>query len=165
MAYSQVAEHRAGRFNATRWKKVSVMLRRAPVLLILLTVHAVAQPTSEPTPMTQAVAAIKLRPNWQRIEIAEEKPTSYRLQLYYKPLGQRDSPVVSRAEAIADTKEIAGAMLNELKKEGKDPPKDRINLSVWAQQDAGKGMTGKPLTRPFGRTVYNYKSDRLEYRP
>ena len=145
--------------------KVSAMLRRALILLTLLTVHAVAQPTSEPTPMAQAVAAIKLKPNWQRIEITEEKPTSYRLQLYYKPLGQRDSPVVSRAEATADTKEIAGAVLDELKKEGKDPAKDRINLSVWAQQDAGKGMTGKPLTRPFGRTVYNYKSDRLEYRP
>ena len=121
--------------------------------------------------MAQAVAAVKLKPNWQRIEITEEKPTSYRLQLYYKPLGQRHSPVVSRAEATADTKEIAGAVLDELKKEGTDPAKDQINLSVWAQQDAGKGMTGKPLTRdipftrPFGRTVYNYKSDRLEYRP
>ena len=141
------------------------MLGRALILLTLLTVHAVAQPTSEPTPMAQAVAAIKLKPNWQRIAITEEKPTSYRLQLYYRPLGQRDSPVVSRAEATADTKEIAGAVLDELKKEGKDPAKDRINLAVWAQQDAGKGMTGKPLTRPFGRTVYNYKSDRLEYRP
>ena len=141
------------------------MLKRALILLTLLTVHAVAQPTSQPTPMAQAVAAIKLRPNWQRIEIIEENPTSYRLQLYYKPLGQRDSLVVSRAQATADTKEIAGAVIDELKKEGKDPAKDRIDLSVWAQQDAGKGMTGKPLTRPFGRTVYNYKSDRLEYRP
>ena len=141
------------------------MLRRALILLTLLSVHAVAQPTSEPTPLAQEVAAIRLKPSWQRIEITEEKPTSYRLQLYYKPLGQRHSPVVSRAEATADTKEIAGAVLDELKKEGKDPAKDRINLSVWAQQDAGKGMTGKPLTRPFGGTVYNYKSDRLEYRP
>ena len=81
------------------------MLRRALFLLILLSVNAVAQPTSEPTPMAQAVAAIALKPNWQRIEIAEEKPTSYRLQLYYKPLGQRHSPVVGRAEATADTKE------------------------------------------------------------
>ena len=80
-------------------------------------------------------------------------------------MGQRDSPVVSRAEATADTQEIAGAVLDELKKEGKDPAKVRINLSVWAQQDAGKGMTGKPLTRPFGRTVYSDKSNRLEYRP
>jgi hypothetical protein len=141
------------------------MLRRALISLPLLTVHAVAQPTSEPTPMAQAVAAIKQRPNWQRIEITEEKPTGYRLQLYYKTLEQRDSPVVSRAEATADTKEIARAVLDELKKEGKDPAKDRINLAVWAQQDAGKGMTGKPLTRPFGRTVYNDQSDRLEYRP
>jgi hypothetical protein len=115
--------------------------------------------------MAQAVAAIQLKPNWQRIEITEEKPTSYRLQLYYKPLGQLRSPIVSRAEAIADTKEIAGVVLNELKKEGKDPAKDRINIAVWAEQQAGRGMTGKPLTRPFGRTVYDYKSDRLEYRP
>ena len=56
-------------------------------------------------------------------------------------------------------------MFGELKKEGKDPAKDRINLSVWAQQDTGKEMTWKPLARPLGRTVYNYKSDRLEYRP
>ena len=141
------------------------MLRRTLILLTLLTVHAVAQPTSGPTPLAQAVAAIKLKPNWQRIEITEEKPPDFRLQLYYKPLGQRDSPVVSRAEATADTKEIAGAMLAELKKEGKDPSKDRVNLSVWAQQDAGKGMTGKPLIRPFGRAVYNYTTNRLEYRP
>jgi hypothetical protein len=119
------------------------MLRRALILLTLLTVHAVAQPASEPTPMAQAVAAIKL--NWQRVEITEEKPPSHRLQLYYKPLGQRHSPVVSKAEATADTMEVAGAVPNELKKEGKEPAKDQINLSVWAQLDAGKGMTGKPL--------------------
>lgn len=101
------------------------MLRRALILLTLLTVHAVAQPTGESTPMAQAVAAIKLRPNWQRIEITEEKPTSYRLKLYYEPLGQRESPVVSGAEATADTQEIAGAVLSELKKEGKDPPRTR----------------------------------------
>jgi hypothetical protein len=99
------------------------MLRRALILLTLLSVHAVAQPTSERTPMAQAVAAIKLKPNWQRIEITEEKPTSYRLQLYYKPLGQRHSPVVSRAEATADMKEIARAVLDELKKEGKTRPR------------------------------------------
>jgi hypothetical protein len=115
--------------------------------------------------MAQAVVAIELNPNWQRIEITEEKPTSYQLQPYYKPLAQGHSPVVSRAEATVDTKEVAGAVLDELKKQGKDPAKDRIDVSVWAQQDAGKGMTGKPLTRPFGGTVYNFESDRWEYRP
>jgi hypothetical protein len=146
-------------------EKTSAMMRRALVLLTLLTVHAAAQPTSEPTPMAQAVAAIQLKPHWQRIEITEEKPANYRLQLYYRPLGQRHSPIVSRAEVTADTKEIAGVVLGELKKEGRDPTKDRINISVLAEQQAGRGMTGKPLTRPFGRTVYDYKSDRLEYRP
>ena len=51
------------------------------------------------TPMTQAVAAIKLRPNWQRIEIAEEKPTSYRLHAL-QAVGTADSPVVSRARQL-----------------------------------------------------------------
>ena len=140
------------------------MLRRALILLTLPAAYAAAQPASEPTPMAAAVAAIKLQPNWQRIEIAEETPASLRLQLYYKPLGQRHSPVVSRLEATTDTREIARIVLDELKKEGKDPAKDRINLSVLAQQEAGKGMTGKPLTRHFGRTVYDYKTNRLEYR-
>jgi hypothetical protein len=76
-------------------------------------------------------------PDLPSVEITEETPTSYRLQLYYKPLGQRHSPVVSRAEATADTMGIAGAVLDELKKDGKDPAKDRIDLSVWAQQDRG----------------------------
>jgi len=138
------------------------MSRQALIVLTLLTVHAIAQPASEPTPMAKAVAAIKLQPNWQRIEIAEETHTSLRLQLYYKPLGQRHSPVVSRVEATTDTKQIARVVLDELKKEGKDPAKDRINLSVWAQQEAGRGMTGKPLTRPFGQTVYNYKSYKFD---
>ena len=97
------------------------MLRRALVLLTLLTVHAVAQPTSEPTPMAQAVAAIKLKPNWQRIEITEEKPTSYRLQLYYKQLGQRHSSVVSRAEATADTEGNRGRGARRIEEGGKGP--------------------------------------------
>ena len=89
--------------------------------------------------MAKAVAAIKLRPNWQRIEITEEKPTSYRLQLYYKPLGQRDLPVVSRAEATADTKEIARAVLDELKKEGKDPAKTRSTSPYGRNKMLGRG--------------------------
>jgi hypothetical protein len=115
------------------------MLRRALILLTLLTVHAVAQPTGESTPMAQAVAAIKLRPNWQRIEITEEKPTSYRLKLYYEPLGQRESPVVSGAEATADTQEIAGAVLSELKKEGKDPPRTRSTSPYGRNRMPGRG--------------------------
>ena len=142
----------------------AAMLRRTLILLGLSAAYAKAQPASEPTPMAAAIAAIKLQPNWQRIEIAEETPTRLRLQLYYKSLGQRHSPVVSRLEATTDTREIARTVLDELKKEEKDPAKDRINLSVWAQQEAGTGMTGKPLTRHFGGTIYDYKTDRLEYR-
>ena len=145
------------------------MLRRAR--MILLTLLTVLTPFAQLNHRANTGGAggcsdQKLKPNWQRIEDHRgENRQATEFKLYYKPLGQRDSPVVNKSEATADTKEIAGVVLDELKKEGKDPAKDRINLSVWAQQDAGKGMTGKPLTRPFGRTVYNDKSDRLEYRP
>jgi hypothetical protein len=141
-------------------------------LLILLTlllwgltsVHALAQPAGESTPMAQAVAAIKLKPKWQRIEINEDQPKSYRLQLNYKPTSLR-APIVGGSEAAADTTEIARAVLAELEKEGKDPAKDQIALSVSAQQEAGKGPTGKPLSRFFGSTVYDYNTAKLEFRP
>ena len=144
------------------------MLRPRLILLSLLwglaSVHAPAQPAGEPTPVTQAVAEIKLKPNWQRIEISEEKPKSYRLQLNYKPTSLR-SHKVSGQEAAADTTDIARTVLDELKKEGKDPATDQIVVSVLAQQDAGKGPTGKPYTRLFGSTVYDYHTDKLEFRP
>jgi hypothetical protein len=126
---------------------------------------AVAQPAGEPTPMAQAVAAIKLKPKWQRIEIAEEKPTNYRLQLYYKPTGQPASPVIGQAEASTDTKEIARAVLAQLQKDGKDPARERIFVSVYAYQEGARGETGKALVRPFGSTVYDYNSDQLQFRP
>ena len=139
------------------------------LLLILLlcgltSVHALAQPTSEQTPMAQAVAAIKLKPKWQRIDITEQQPKSYRLQLNYKPTSLW-SPIVGGHEAAEDTKEIASAVLAELVREGQDPAKDQISLSVSAQQEAGKGPTGRPLTRLFGSTVYDYNTDKLQFRP
>jgi hypothetical protein len=67
--------------------------------------------------------------------------------------------VVGGPEAAADTKKIASAVLAELVKEGMDPAKDRIVLSVSAQQEDGKGPTGKPLPRPFGSAVYDYNTD------
>ena len=72
---------------------------------------------------------------------------------------------MSGQEAAADTTDIARTVLDELKKEGKDPAKDQIVVSVLAQQDAGKGPTGKPYTRLFGSTVYDYHTDKLEFRP
>ena len=94
----------------------------------------------------KAVAAIQLKPKWQRIEIHDEQPKSYRLHLNYKPTSMR-TPIVGRPEGAVDTTEIARAVLAELAKEGKDPVKDRISLSVEARQEAGKGPTGRPLTR------------------
>ena len=111
------------------------MLRRALILLILLSVNAVAQPTSEPSPMAQAVAAIKLKPKWQGIEIAEAKPKNYRLELNYKP----SSPAIGQAEVSADLKEVARVVLGELVKQGKYPASDWIYVSVYAYQEPGGG--------------------------
>jgi hypothetical protein len=72
---------------------------------------------------------------------------------------------VRGSEAAEDTTEIARAVLAELEKEGKNPAKDQIALSVSAQQEAGKGPTGKPLTRFFGSTVYDYNTAKREFRP
>ena len=101
------------------------MLRQPLVLLVLLwgfaLVHAAAQPASEPTAMAQAVAAIKLKPKWQGIEIAAEKPKNYRLELNYKP----SSSAIGQAEVSADLKEVARVVLGELVKQGNTPTQTR----------------------------------------
>jgi len=140
---------------------MSAMLRRALILLILLSVNAVAQPTSEPSPMAQAVAAIKLKPKWQGIEIAAEQPKTYRLQLNYKP----SSPATGQAEVSADLKEVARVVLGELVKQGKYPASDWIYVSVYAYQEPGGGETGKALVRPLGSVRYDYNSDQLQFYP
>ena len=145
------------------------MLRLLILLILplwsLTSLQALAQPAGEPTPMAQAVAAIKLKPKWQRIEINEDQPKNYRLQLNYKPTTLREPNMVRGPEAAGDTTEIARAVLTELEKEGKDPAKDQIALAVSAQQEAGKGPAGKPMTRFFGSTVYDYNTAKLEFRP
>jgi hypothetical protein len=50
--------------------------------------RAAEAPAAEPTPMAKAVAAIKLKPKWERIEIDKDEPRSYSLTLHYKPVGR-----------------------------------------------------------------------------
>jgi hypothetical protein len=49
-----------------------LLILLTPLLWGLASVHALAQPAGEQTPMAQAVAVIKLKPKWQRIEINED---------------------------------------------------------------------------------------------
>lgn len=122
-----------------------------------------AAESAAPSPMAQAVAAIKLKPDWQRIEISEERPDKYRLQLWYKPTGATKTPVrLARVEI--DTKEIARAVLAELVKQGRKPAKEDIGVSVWAYQPGIKGETGTPLNIAFGATDYNPANDQLRFR-
>jgi hypothetical protein len=116
---------RLARRNVTEGKLVKRPTRPLQILLALAqgvtSFQALAQPTGEPTPLAQTVAAINLKPKWQRIEIKEQQSKSYRVQLDYKRTSLHTPIVVGGPEAAADTKEIASAVLAELVKEGKNP--------------------------------------------
>lgn len=131
-------------------------------LLVLCLVPAAPLAAAEPTAMAQAIAAIKLKPGWDRIELKTAEPQSYLLNLWYKPAGKTPRPQLAAVEA--DTKGIARAVLAQLVKEGRSPVKERIAVSVWAFQPGVKGETGTPLNIAFGATEYDYNSDRLTFR-
>jgi hypothetical protein len=110
--------------------------------------------------MAQAVAAIKLKPSWERIEFWADPPPSYSLTLHYKS----EAAVPTQSAAEADTKGIARAVLVELLREGKPPTEEQIWVNVFAWQ-AVRGETGKTPIRWLGVTSYHYWSDRLEFSP
>ena len=110
--------------------------------------------------MAQAIAAIKLKPSWERIELEEKKPTDFRLTLSYKP----DVLITTRSTVETDTKQVARAVLAELVKQGRKPAGEHITLNVFARQSM-RGETGKELVRLFGFTSYDYNTDQLEFTP
>ena len=121
---------------------------------------AAEAPASEPTPLAKAVAAIKLKPKWERIAIDSESRYLYSLTLHYK-----GSPIVTLSDAEADTKAIARAVLAQLIKEGRKPATEHIGVLVFAQQGGyKKGETGTELIQSFGDTNYDPWGDRLVWK-
>jgi hypothetical protein len=135
------------------------------LLLCLVPVHLLSAAKSKTPPMAQAVAAIKLKPNWERIELGKQGPDSYELTLHYKPIPKPDAPFTRPAIVEADTAQITRAVLTELLREGKKPSADGIFVFVSAQQGTSQGETGTLLVKFLGHTFYNPRRDLLEFDP
>ena len=104
------------------------------------------------------------KPNWQRIEITEEKPPDFRLQLYYKPLGQRDPPVVvqqSGGNRRHEGKRGHGARRVEKGRkgplQGPDQPL-RLGATRCREANDGEALSSDPsagLSSTTHRTAWN----------
>jgi len=97
-------------------------------------------------------------PRWKEIAFDEISKRRLRLTLVYQQM-----PSALR-EVENDTKRIAGAVLNVLVEDGRKPHEEMISVFVHAQMPE-KGVTGANLVRAFGKVMYNYNNDQLEFKP
>ena len=95
-------------------------------------------------------------PKWSGLQVDEAGGSNYKLVLLYRemPTGQ--------AEVKRDTRRVAEAALKELVRQGRQPAKEHIFLTVRAHKPE-KGATGQDVVRVFGRAVYDYNNDTIEY--
>ena len=92
--------------------------------------RAVEAPAAEPSPIAKAVAAIKLKPNLEQIELWNDKPPrNYGLTLHYK----LKTLVTSIAAVEADMKQITRAVLAELSRQGRKPAEKWVLLEEFMQ--------------------------------
>lgn len=94
---------------------------------------------------------------WNALDV-ESDNRGYRLNLKYK------ADPKSHREVERDTKLVAQAALNALVAAGRNPHQERMFLSVWAKKDE-RGATGASLVRMYGRAIYNFNNDSIEYKP
>ena len=99
-----------------------------------------------------------MAPEWSELRWDEAEPPIYRLTIIYKTR-PRDMDQVR-----AHTTSMAHAVLQLLVKAGKKPAKDYTTVTVWGQQDGGKGETGEPLIRAFGYADYDNDQDQVVFR-
>lgn len=102
-------------------------------------------------------ARVKFSPKWSGVQVNEAAGNDYKLILLYK------SSPSNQAEVARDTKAIAQAALTELMEQGRQPAQEHIFVTVWAHKPE-TGATGQTLTRVYGRSVYNYNNDSIEYK-
>ncbi|KAF1708650.1 hypothetical protein [Pseudoxanthomonas sacheonensis] len=106
----------------------------------------------------QAVAArLKTSAKWEGISVKKATKNDYQLVLTYQ------SAPANQAEVRRDTKAVAQAAIDELVKQGRQPAPEHIYIGVWAQKPE-KGASGQALTRVYGRSVYDYNNDSIEYK-
>jgi hypothetical protein len=121
-------------------------------------VAAAAAEQAKAEEFSKAVAArLQSKSNWEGIRAEEATKNSYRLVLIYQ------SAPANQAEVRRDTRAVAQAAIDELVKQGRQPVQEHIYVSVWAHK-AEKGASGQALTRVYGRSVYDYNNDSIEYK-
>lgn len=96
-------------------------------------------------------------PKWSGLQVDEASGSNYKLVLVYgeMPTGQ--------AEVERDTRRVAQAALDQLVKQGRKPARERIFVTVRAHMPE-TGATGQSLVRVFGRAVYDYNNDSIQYK-
>lgn len=110
------------------------------------------------TKFAEAVlAGLKGSPKWSGLQVDEASERSYKLTLLYKTMPS------SQFEVERDTKAVAQAALTQLVQQGRQPSQEHIFLTVWAHK-LEKGATGQAVVRVFGRALYDYNNDTIEYK-
>ncbi len=104
----------------------------------------------------KAVASVKKKTKWERIEITKAEKSMYSLVIWYKAMPS------SYSEVENDTKAVARAVLKELVADGAKPAKDWISVYVRGYK-AEKGETGSKVVRAFGKASYNFNNDQIEF--
>lgn len=94
---------------------------------------------------------------WEGISIKKAAKNDYQLILTYQ------SAPSNQAEVRRDTKAVAQAAIDELVKQGRQPAQEHIYVGVWAHKPE-QGASGQALTRVYGRSVYDYNNDSIEYK-
>lgn len=97
-------------------------------------------------------------PRWKEITFDEISKRRLRLTLVYQQMPS------NLREVENDTKRIAGAVLKVLVEDGRKPHEEWISVFVHAHIPE-KGVTGANLVRVFGKTMYNFNNDQLEFKP
>ena len=98
------------------------------------------------------------QPGWNEIKFEEIGKRMFRLMLVY----QHSPSNLQQVEN--DTHRIARAVLKVLVENGRKPPQEMIAVFVHAQIPE-KGEAGANLVRYFGKTMYDYNSDQLVFKP
>lgn len=119
---------------------------------------AAAAEQAQAEEFSKAVAArLKGGAKWEGISVKKATKNDYQLVLSYQ------SAPANQAEVSRDTKAVTQAAIDELVKQGRQPAQEHIYVGVWAHK-AENGASGQALTRVYGRSVYDYNNDSIEYK-
>jgi hypothetical protein len=118
----------------------------------------VTQDAAATEAFTNAVrSAVKASSKWRGIQVDEAGKSDYKLVLLYQ-----DMPS-SQREVERDTRAVMQAVLDTLVKQGRQPAQEHIFVTVRAHKPE-KGATGQGVVRVFGRAVYDYNNDTIQYK-